>query len=206
MSLILLITNYIGIIAFSISGSMKAIEKKMDLLGVITLGFSTSLAGGILADLLLGITPPTNLICIPYPTASFITSIVTFAFYKKFTHVSKPLIYADALGLGAFTASGASLAFSLRPDPLLVIMVGTITAVGGGVLRDILANEIPLVLTKEFYASASIIGSTVYYGLAELGVQTGFLTTLVLLLTFTLRLLAIRMKWKLPSSAVFDKS
>ncbi|PVU77345.1 hypothetical protein DDW13_00950, partial [Acidianus hospitalis] len=99
------------------------------------------------------------------------------------------------------TASGASLAFSLRPDPLLVIMVGTITAVGGGVLRDILANEIPLVLTKEFYASASIIGSTIYYGLAELGVQTGLLTTLVLLLTFALRLLAIRMKWKLPNAS-----
>lgn len=200
MSLILLITNYIGIIAFSISGSMKAIEKKMDLLGVITLGFSTSLAGGILADLLLGITPPTNLVYLPYPTASFLASIFTFAFYKKFSHVNKPLIYADALGLGAFTASGASLAFSIKPEPLLVIMVGTITAVGGGVLRDILANEIPLVLTKEFYASASIIGSALYYSFAEIGIQEGFLTTFVLLLTFTLRLIAIKMRWKLPNA------
>ncbi|BDC17977.1 trimeric intracellular cation channel family protein [Acidianus sp. HS-5] len=201
MSLILLITNYIGIIAFSIAGSMKAIEKKMDLLGVLTLGFSTSLAGGILADLLLGITPPTNLIYIPYPTVSFVASLLTFAFYKRFSHVNKPLIYADALGLGAFTASGASLAFGVKPEPLLVIMVGTITAVGGGVLRDILANEIPLVLTKEFYASAAIIGSASYYGLAEIGLQTGFLTTLILLLTFGLRLLAIEMKWKLPNAA-----
>nr|WP_236749004.1 trimeric intracellular cation channel family protein [Acidianus manzaensis] len=199
VSLILIITNYIGIVAFSVSGSIKAIEKRMDLLGIITLGFSTSLAGGILADLLLGITPPTNLIYLPYPTASFLTSIMTFLYFRKFNIINKILIYADALGLGAFTASGASLAYHLSPSPLLVIMVGTITAVGGGVLRDILANDIPLVLTKEFYATSAIIGSSAYYILAYLNIPAYTNSSIVLLLTFFLRVIAIMKKWKLPS-------
>ncbi|AWR96366.1 trimeric intracellular cation channel family protein [Acidianus sulfidivorans JP7] len=199
MTIVLTITNYIGIIAFSISGAIKAIEKKMDLLGVITLGFSTSLAGGILADLLLGIHPPTNLVYLPYPIASFTASLITFLYFKKFNIISKMLIYADALGLGAFTASGSSLAYHLYTSPLLVIMIGTITAVGGGVLRDILANDIPLVLTKEFYATSAIIGSSVYYVLASIDVPDYTNSSIVLLLTFFLRVLAIIRKWKLPS-------
>lgn len=199
MSLILLVTNYIGIVAFSASGSIKAIEKKMDILGVLTLGFSTSLAGGILADLILGKTPPTNLVYLPYPITAFLASLITFAYHKKFSVMNKALLYADALGLGAFTASGASLAFATFSSPLLVIMVGTITAVGGGVLRDILANEIPLVLTKEFYATSAIIGSSVYYVFAVLGVPNYLNSSYVLFLTFFLRVLAIKMKWKLPS-------
>lgn len=200
MSLVLLITNYIGIVAFSISGSLKAIEKKMDLLGVLTLGFCTSLAGGILANLLLGKTPPTNLVYLPYPTTAFLASLLTFFYYKKFSTVNKALLYADALGLGAFTASGASLAYTTFPSPLLVIMVGTITAVGGGVLRDILANEIPLILTKEFYATSAIIGSALYYSLAILGVSDYVDSSFTLFLTFLLRLLAIERKWRLPSA------
>lgn len=200
MSLILLVTNYVGIIAFSVSGSLKAIEKKMDILGVLTLGFSTSLAGGILADLLLGKTPPTNLVYLPYPITAFLASLFTFIYHKRFNIRSKILLYADALGLGAFTASGASLAYSALSSPLLVIMIGIITAVGGGVLRDILANEIPLILTREFYASSAIIGSTLYYTLASLGVSTYINSTLTLFLTFMLRVLAIERGWKLPSA------
>lgn len=201
MDLLLAVTNVVGIIAFSVAGSLKAIERRMDLLGVLTLGFSTSLAGGIIADVLLGKFPPSNLTEVQYPAIAIVSSALTFAFFRKLSKLRRPLLYADALGLGAFTASGASLAYSVDPNPVLVTLVGTITAVGGGVLRDVLANEIPLVLTRDFYATAAIIGSLTYYALAYLGLFRGYLTAVVLLLTFALRVAAIRRNWRLPTIA-----
>jgi uncharacterized membrane protein YeiH len=197
----LAVTNVVGIIAFSVAGSLKAIEKRMDLLGVLTLGFSTSLAGGIIADVLLGKVPPSNLTEVQYPAIAIVSSALTFAFFRRVSKLRRPLLYADALGLGAFTASGASLAYSVDPNPVLVTLVGTITAVGGGVLRDLLANEVPLVLTRDFYATAAVIGSLTYYALAYLGLFRGYLTAVVLLLTFALRVAAIRRNWRLPTVA-----
>jgi uncharacterized membrane protein YeiH len=201
LDLLLVVTNVVGIVAFSVAGSLKAIERRMDLLGVLTLGFSTSLAGGIIADVLLGKFPPSNLTEVQYPAIAIVSSAMTFAFFRKVSKLRRPLLYADALGLGAFTASGASLAYSVDPNPVLVTLVGTITAVGGGVLRDVLANEVPLVLTREFYATAAIIGSLTYYALAYLGLFRGYLTAVVLLLTFALRVAAIRGNWRLPTVA-----
>jgi Predicted membrane protein len=201
LDLLLTVTNVLGIIAFSVAGSLKAIERRMDLLGVLTLGFSTSLAGGIIADVLLGKVPPSNLTEVQYPAIAIVSSALTFAFFRKVSKLRRPLLYADALGLGAFTASGASLAYSVDPNPVLVTLVGTITAVGGGVLRDVLANEVPLVLTRDFYATAAIIGSLTYYALAYLGLFRGYLTAVVLLLTFALRVAAIRRNWRLPTVA-----
>jgi len=201
LDLLLTVTNVVGIIAFSVAGSLKAIERRMDLLGVLTLGFSTSLAGGIIADVLLGKFPPSNLTEVQYPAIAIVSSALTFAFFRKVSKLRRPLLYADALGLGAFTASGASLAYSVDPNPVLVTLVGTITAVGGGILRDVLANEVPLVLTRDFYATAAIIGSLTYYALAYLGLFRGYLTAVVLLLTFALRVAAIRGNWRLPTIA-----
>jgi uncharacterized membrane protein YeiH len=201
LDLLLAVTNVVGIVAFSVAGSLKAIERRMDLLGVLTLGFSTSLAGGIIADVLLGKFPPSNLTEVQYPAIAIVSSALTFAFFRKVSKLRRPLLYADALGLGAFTASGASLAYSVDPNPVLVTLVGTITAVGGGVLRDVLANEVPLVLTRDFYATAAIIGSLTYYALAYLGLFRGYLTAVVLLLTFALRVAAIRGNWRLPTIA-----
>lgn len=198
MNLVLELANYIGITAFAISGSMKAIKKEMDLLGVLVLGFSTALGGGITADLLLGKTPPTNLVYLPYPLTAFISSLFTFIFYKVFSNVNKPLLYADAIGLGAFASSGASLAYSVYPSPLLVVMIGTITAVGGGVIRDLLSNEIPLVLTREFYASATIIGSFTFYIIKYEGVNEEYAIFVSFIITTLLRIVALRMKWELP--------
>ncbi|BBD73112.1 hypothetical protein HS1genome_1501 [Sulfodiicoccus acidiphilus] len=152
MNVILEVTNAVGIVAFAVAGATKAVEKRMDLLGALVLGFSSALAGGIIADVLLGRTPPTNLTYIPYPALALAASVLAFYFHKEIEKLRTPLLYADAVGLGAFSSSGASLAYSTSPNPLLVIMVGTLTAVGGGALRDILANEIPSVLVREFYA------------------------------------------------------
>lgn len=169
----------------------------MDILGVLVLGFSTALGGGIIADLLLGKTPPINLVYYPYPLTAFLSSLATFIFYKIFTNVKKPLIYADAIGLAAFASAGASLAYSISPNPLLVMFIGTITAVGGGVIRDILSNETPLVLRREFYATAAIIGSLIYFAVRSVFNEASALE-FSFLITLTLRILAIRFNWELP--------
>ncbi|WP_338055773.1 trimeric intracellular cation channel family protein [Stygiolobus azoricus] len=196
------VTNYIGIVAFSVSGAIKGIKKNMDLLGVLVLGFSTALGGGIIADLLLGKTPPTNLTYLPYPTVALLSSLFTFVFYKIFSHVQKPLLYADAIGLAAFAVSGSSLAYSVSENVLLVVTVGTITATGGGVIRDLLSNEVPMVLTRDFYATVAILGSLIYFSLRQLGYSDLVTTMVSFTITLVIRVMAIRNKWELPKIKV----
>jgi len=202
MNLVLDVTNYIGIVAFSVSGAIKGIKKNMDLLGVLVLGFSTALGGGIIADLLLGKTPPTNLTYLPYPTVALLSSLFTFAFYKVFSHVQKPLLYADAIGLAAFAVSGSSLAYSVSENVLLVITVGTITATGGGVIRDLLSNEVPMILTKDFYATVAILGSAIYFSLRQLGYSDLVTTIISFTIALVIRVMAIRNRWELPKIRV----
>ncbi|MDT7902775.1 MAG: trimeric intracellular cation channel family protein [Caldivirga sp.] len=206
MNIVLTVTNYIGIVAFAVSGSMKAIRKGMDLLGVIVLGFVTALGGGIISNVLLGIYPPVNLTYLPYPLTAIAAGVATFVFYRFFNNVGKPLIYADAVGLGAFSASGASLAYSVSHNPLLVTLVGAITAVGGGVVRDLLANEIPMVLTKEFYATAAIIGSLTYFMLRLIGLGDSTSALLSMITTVALRFAAVRLGWELPRRVISESA
>ncbi|MFP3157204.1 MAG: trimeric intracellular cation channel family protein [Caldivirga sp.] len=206
MNIVLTATNYIGIVAFAVSGSMKAIRKGMDLLGVITLGFVTALGGGIISNVLLGIYPPVNLTYLPYPLTAIAAGVATFVFYRLFSNAGKPLVYADAVGLGAFSASGASLAYSVSHNPLLVTLVGAITAVGGGVVRDLLANEIPMVLTKEFYATAAIIGSLTYFMLRLIGLGDSTSALLSMITTVALRFAAVRLGWELPRRVISESA
>jgi len=206
MNIVLTVTNYIGIVAFAVSGSMKAIRKGMDLLGVIVLGFVTALGGGIISNVLLGIYPPVNLTYLPYPLTAIAAGVATFVFYRFFNNVGKPLIYADAVGLGAFSASGASLAYSVSHNPLLVTLVGAITAVGGGVVRDLLANEIPMVLTREFYATAAIIGSLTYFMLRLIGLGDSTSALVSMIATIALRFIAVRFRWELPRRVISESA
>jgi len=206
MNIVLTATNYIGIVAFAVSGSMKAIRKGMDLLGVIVLGFVTALGGGIISNVLLGIYPPVNLTYLPYPLTAIAAGVATFVFYRFFNNVGKPLIYADAVGLGAFSASGASLAYSVSHNPLLVTLVGAITAVGGGVVRDLLANEIPMVLTREFYATAAIIGSLTYFMLRLIGLGDSTSALVSMIATIALRFIAVRFRWELPRRVISESA
>jgi|BEDMetMinimDraft_2_1075160.scaffolds.fasta_scaffold13663_1 Predicted membrane protein len=196
-SIIIDVLNYVGIIAFAASGALKAIDKDMDLLGVIVLGFSTALAGGITRDVLLGVFPPINIVYLPYPITAITAAIATLPFSKYVMRGMKPFLYADALGLGAFTAIGAQVAFMHGLNPLGVAMLASITAVGGGVLRDLLANEVPMVLSKEVYATASIIGGFTYWLLAMV-IPFGDDALIVTVLVSAIRIIAIERKWSLP--------
>ena len=166
----------------------------------------TALGGGIISNVLLGIYPPVNLTYLPYPLTAIAAGVATFVFYRLFSNAGKPLVYADAVGLGAFSASGASLAYSVSHNPLLVTLVGAITAVGGGVVRDLLANEIPMVLTKEFYATAAIIGSLTYFMLRLIGLGDSTSALLSMITTVALRFAAVRLGWELPRRVISESA
>ena len=194
------ILNYVGIVAFALSGALKAGEKDMDIFGFAVLGFSTALAGGIIRDVLLGRVPPVNIAYLPYPLTALLTSIVAFYLYPYVKRFKDLVLYPDAVGLGAFAAIGADIAASYCRNMgncwLTVMMISSLTAAGGGVVRDILSNEVPVILRREIYATAAALGGLVYILSLPLGRGVAMLITIVVVTS--LRLISLVKGWELP--------
>ncbi len=165
----ILILEIIGTIAFAVSGAMTAMRKEMDIFGVCTLGLITACGGGVIRDVILGITPPSTFRNPVYGLTAIITSIIIFLpFVRKFLFrhkklYDKVLLYMDTAGLGIFTVIGVRTALVLPEEYgiFLLIFVGVITGVGGGIMRDVLAGDRPYVFVKHIYACASIVGAVV---------------------------------------------
>ena len=206
MELFVTILELIGTVAFAASGALIAMKKHMDLLGIIVLGVITAIGGGILRDLILGITPP---LAFRDPTCALVaiaTSILLFIPY-----IRRPLLHRerlfdfvmlimDSVGLGVFTVMGIWNALLFDPDRsiFLLLLVGVLTGVGGGMLRDILAGQTPYILVKHIYASASIAGALSCALLLRL--LPDYLALLIgILVVLTIRLLAAHYRWNLPS-------
>ncbi|MCI6011769.1 MAG: trimeric intracellular cation channel family protein [Firmicutes bacterium] len=195
----------IGTVAFSVSGAMLGLQKKMDILGITILGLTTAVGGGVIRDLILGIHPPKTFQDPVYAAVAIITALVVctpwvLRFFARRQHLYDLLMLVmDSVGLGIFTVVGISTAYS-RSDSyslFLLIFVGAMTGVGGGVLRDTMASEPPYIFVKHFYASASILGALLcalmwpVFG-ESLSMITGTAAVVVL------RLLAARLRWSLP--------
>lgn len=195
----------VGVVAFAISGALVGIEKKMDILGISILGLLVACGGGVIRDLVLGITPPMTFRNPIYATVAILTSIAVFIYEVKIPKNKKHktneaiMLIMDAIGLGIFTVMGINTAYLQEQDYswFLLIFVGVITGVGGGILRDIMAGDRPYVFVKHFYASASIIGAIIYVLiLPYLGTVTSmFVGTGAIIL---LRVLAAKFRWSLP--------
>lgn len=162
VSLLINVLNYVGIIAFATSGAFKAYEKGLDILGGIVLGSSVALAGGIIRDVLLGIFPPTNIVYLPYAVTAITASIVAYAFYPLVPRFREAFLYADAVGLGTFAAVGAEIAYQHSLNILGIILMAAITATGGGVVRDVLAGEVPVIFRRDIYATIAMLGGILY--------------------------------------------
>jgi len=160
--LLINVLNYVGIIAFATSGAFKAYEKGLDILGGIVLGSSVALAGGIIRDVLLGIFPPTNIVYLPYAVTAITASIVAYAFYPLVSRFREAFLYADAVGLGTFAAVGAEIAYQHSLNILGIILMAAITATGGGVVRDVLAGEVPVIFRRDIYATIAMLGGILY--------------------------------------------
>lgn len=203
----ILIFDIIGTIAFAISGAAVAIEKKMDLLGVAILGIVTAVGGGIIRDTTLGITPPLTF-CNPRniiiaTVTAILTFIAVWLYSKHYVSSVKslnPLLFiSDTVGLGVFTVVGVQTAIETidMPSGILLIFVGLITGVGGGVIRDLFAGNIPYIFRKHIYGCASIGGAIICIILwGRLGDEAAMFWGAVMVIL--IRVLASRYKWNLP--------
>ncbi len=194
------IMNIIGLIAFAVSGSLKAIENKLDLLGITVLGIMTALGGGITRDILVN-KIPNALISISDMSFALVGVWVALILYKFFGIDIKNryiILIPDAVGLAAFTTTGAIVAYNAEVSFFGIIILATLTGVGGGLISDILLGKIPSVLHDDFYASCAIIGAVAFYISVLSGFSLfagGFICSSVVLM---IRILAIFYKWSLP--------
>ena len=210
MELVLTTMEIIGIIAAAIAGAMKAIDKKLDLFGVVLIGMITGLGGGVLRDVTLGCAPPRSFSNSAYLWAGFIPPLVVFVvallLQEKYTKeealIDRINNIVDALGLGAFAVGGAAVARAVGFDgnAVMVIFAGSITSVGGGVLRDIILREIPSVLHKRVYVVAALGGSALYFLLLQWGAGEVWSSVAGVSVVFILRMLATIFHWNFPKA------
>ena len=193
----LIILEIIGTVAFAASGVIAAMHKKMDIFGIMIIGLTTAVGGGILRDLVLNITPPAVFTDPLYASAAAVTALVMFipGVAKYISRAEKRLLVMDSVGLSVFTVLGVHTGMSTG-NPFLAVFVGVLTGVGGGVIRDLFIGERPYIFVKHFYACASIIGAIVAAALWNvdvfLAMSAGACTI------FVLRICAAVFRWSLP--------
>ncbi len=206
--ILMLIMELLGTVAFSVSGTLVAAIAGLDLFGVLTVGTITAVGGGIIRDLLIGNIPPTvfqkpEILLLALAT-SFVVFIIAYINSKRIKDISQKIeginIFFDALGLAAFSVTGVEVtcAAGNSENVVLAVVLGVITGVGGGVLRDVLVNEKPYILIKHIYAVASLIGASVYYFMGVYFGQELIGTIVSVVLTVTIRMLAAKFRWNLP--------
>lgn len=185
--------------AFAVTGAFKAIEHKADIVGIIILATITGVAGGTIRDIILGKTLPNSLVDPIYVIITIISAIVLFFLYSKLRQHWNIFLKFDALGLGIFTVIGATFAYNLvGMNFLVIVLAGMLTAIGGGILRDIFVNQTPIVFVKELYASASFIGAVLFYLTLLITNEIYAATIIGMVITTVLRLVAMKYNWNLP--------
>jgi uncharacterized membrane protein YeiH len=197
---LLYLLDMIGTAAFAASGAWAGVRREMDLFGVLVLGMVTAIGGGTLRDLLLGDTPPFCLKDENYLWLSLIVSLLVFIGHRHLKWISNPLLYFDAIGLGTFVVIGTGKALQFNLGPLGAVLMGIMTATAGGVIRDVLSTQVPLILQREIYASACLIGAGLMVALQYTPLPQNLIIILAATTVITLRLLAISRNWALPKA------
>ena len=192
------IIDILGTIAFAVSGAFLAMEKKLDPFGVLVLAFVTAIGGGTLRDILIGNLPVSWLRNETASIVIFSAAVVTMLFGRYLKKFTTTLFLFDAVGLGLFTLIGIKLGVEKDFSVGICITLGTITACFGGVVRDVLLNNIPLLFRKEIYVMACIAGGAVYFLLREMNIDPDLSTILGILIIFVIRIIAVRYKLFLP--------
>ena len=193
------ILDLFGTMAFAVTGAFKAIEHKADIVGIIILATITGVAGGTIRDVILGKDLPNSLIDPSYVIITVASAIVIFLLHSKMKKHWNVFLKFDAIGLGVFTVIGATFAYNMFGMNFLVIVLsGMLTAIGGGILRDVFVSQTPIVFVKELYASASFLGAAVFYLVILLTNDVYAGTISGLLLATGLRMVAMKYNWNLP--------
>jgi uncharacterized membrane protein YeiH len=191
-----------GTFVFAVEGAVSAMRGGLDLFGVMVISFVAALGGGVIRDLLLGATPPSAIRDWRYPALTFAAGLLAFVFHSFAPPVPGGLVTVlDAAGLALFAVAGVEKALLYKIRPFMAMLMGTITGVGGGVIRDILLARVPLVLRADIYASAAFFGALVVVLARRAGVSPGWAALLGGVACFALRMLAVALGWHLPKAS-----
>jgi uncharacterized membrane protein YeiH len=194
-----LILDLVGVFVFALSGGLVAVEKRLDLFGVLVLAAVAALGGGVMRDVLIGARPPVGLSDWRLIAAACLAGLVTFVFHPGVARITRLVRILDAAGLAVFAVAGALKALGVDAGPIAAVLIGVITAVGGGILRDVLAGQVPEVLRRELYAVPALLGSA----LVVLAYRTDHLSTAVVwgavTLVFVVRMTAVVLDLNAPT-------
>ena len=191
--------DIIGTCAFAVSGALTAMNKKLDPFGVFIIAFVTAVGGGTLRDILIGRTPVGWMRDLNYVYLIILGYLLAIIFRKKLDKLRTSLFLFDTIGLGVFTLIGLERGLDTNLHPIICIALGTMTACFGGVTRDILCNEIPVVFRKEIYATICIVGGILFFILKRWNLQNDVLYLIVSSVMIFIRLMAVKFKWYLPA-------
>jgi uncharacterized membrane protein YeiH len=195
----LLVLDLVGMFVFGLAGATAAVRQRVDLFGVLVIAFATASAGGILRDLIIGAVPPATFRDWRYLAAALLAGFVTFIWHGTLERLSNPVRVFDAAGLGLFAVAGAQKALAFGLQPVMAALLGMLTGIGGGIVRDLLLSRVPVVFHGEIYALAALAGATVV--VTGHWLQWPALPTAIggAVLCFALRIGAMRFKWELPT-------
>ncbi|TAL74570.1 MAG: trimeric intracellular cation channel family protein [Rhodanobacter sp.] len=202
--LLLAVLDLGGTFVFAISGAVVAVRKRLDIFGVMVLAFAAGNAGGITRDLLIGVAPPAAIASWTYVGVSVLAGFIVFFWDPIVTRLNHPVQWFDAIGLAFFAVAGTEKALVHGLNPLMAALLGMLTGIGGGMLRDVLVGEIPVVLRADLYALAALAGAAVVVGAHLLGISPVAGTVVGGLACFALRYGAIRHGWHLPTAPADD--
>lgn len=190
-----------GTFAFALSGAVAARDRGLDWFGIMAIAFTVACGGGVVRDLCLGAVPPAGLTDWRYLAVALLAALMTMGVRALVARLAHPVLLFDALGLGLFAVAGAQKTLALGHGSELALLLGMVTAVGGGVARDVLLNRVPVILQREIYASAALVGAGIEVAGNRLGWASDARTWLALITCFALRYLSLRYRWNLPNSS-----
>jgi uncharacterized membrane protein YeiH len=200
LSTLLIAFDLSGTFVFALSGATAGVKHKLDLFGVLVLSFAAGNSGGIARDVIIGAVPPAAINDWRYIAVSTLAGLITFFRYRTINRLSSPVLVFDAAGLALFGVSGAGKALAFHVRPVGAALLGMVTGIGGGMMRDILVAEVPTVLRTELYAIAALTGASVVVLGKMLHVPTGLTAIAGAVLSFGLRFVAMRRGWHLPTA------
>jgi uncharacterized membrane protein YeiH len=204
MDLFILLIDYAGTFVFAISGALAGMKRKFDLFGVFIMALVTAIGGGALRDMLLGSTPVGWMMNPMYVYIVFGAVTFSYLFRQHFRKLRRSMFLFDTIGIALYTILGLQKALGFGLDPLIAVMLGVVSATFGGVIRDVLSGEVPLIFRKEIYASACLAGGILFLLIDSwLGNIAGMATAISAV--FLIRLFAVKRRWSLDFTQVRDQ-
>lgn len=194
----LIVFELVGIFVFAISGALVAVRKRLDVFGVLVLAGTTGLGGGFLRDVLIDATPPAALVDWRYLVVPLVAGLVTFAWHPAIGRMGRVIVTFDAAGLGLFCVTGAVKALDYGLGPVPAALMGMVTGVGGGMVRDVLASRVPEIFSSPLYATPALLGATWTVIATEAGWTVSAVALPGLAICFGLRMLAVKRDWRAP--------